>query len=82
MATIVTWLGVNGLSVLLGFLGDMFTQWLRDNAARAAEREAGRLEVEKAQATEAARIESELAQQASVTVSADDAVDRLDKGTA
>lgn len=82
MATLVTWLGVNGLSILLGFLGDMFMQYLRDSAAREADKELGRLEVERAQAAQAALIEAELAEQAVVAVDPDDAIDRLDKGTA
>jgi hypothetical protein len=82
ITSILTWVVVNGGSALLGVLLDAVLQFFRDKAAREAERQAGRLEVERVQAAEAARVQAEMADEAAKTIAEDEAIDRLDKGTA
>lgn len=80
LSTIGTWLATQGASLILGALAklalDAFTSWQNDKTLR----EAGRLEAERDQAAEGARVQGELAQQATVVVSQDDAIARLERG--
>lgn len=80
--TVTAWLASKGVSLILGyafgFLRDLFNDW---QAAR-AQKEAGRIEAERAQAQAGAEAQKRLADEGAKAVTEDDAIKQMERGGA
>lgn len=77
LAAVVAWLGSKGLSLLLGAAVRMVVDIYNSHQAAAAQRDAGRSEVEAKQAEDGAAVEKKIAEKASEELSEDDAIARM-----
>lgn len=69
-------------SFIVSFLVKFLLGMISDRQAEAAQRQVGRLEVERDQARKGEQVNEDLATEAAKRVSADDAIARLEKGGA
>lgn len=82
LAGILSWLGTEGIKLLLGAAASALVQVYNSHQAATAQRDAGRHEVEAAQAEIGAKVEGQIADVAAKPVSEDDAVWILKGGAA
>ena len=82
LTVIASWLASKGVSLILGFVAHLIVDGWKAYIAADGQRDAGRAEVEAAQANLARETQEEIAKEAAKTVTEDDALARMEKGEA
>jgi hypothetical protein len=82
LAGLLSWLGTEGIKLLLGAAASALVQVYNSHQAATAQRDAGRHEVEAAQAQAGLEVQGKIADVAAKPVSEDDAIATLNKGAA
>lgn len=81
-ASVAAWAASKGVGLLIGFAANLIASAIRDWQANAAQRQVGALTVARDQAQAGQQAEAALAAEAAKSVSEDDAIARLDGGSA
>lgn len=82
ISTIVGWFLNQGLATILGFAAKMITDYFESQRHETEIRERARLEEQNRQLEDAVRVQHQLAEQAAKRVTDEDALKRLEDGTA
>ncbi len=82
LSTVAGWLASTGASLILGWVAALIKDLIDDRRNRQALERAATAERDAAQAKETARIQAELADQAAKRLEPDQAISRLEDGTA
>ena len=82
ISVITTWLLNQGFVMILGFASKAITDYLADQRHEDELRETAKLQEHNRQLEDALRVEHQLAEEAAKRVSEDDALKRLEAGTA
>ena len=82
LTAIATWFASKGVGLLLGYAANLALDLFKTWQANRAQRDAGRSEVEAAQAQAGAKAESVIAAEAAKPVSEDDAIETMRRGAA
>lgn len=81
LETIIGWLGGGLGTFIIGFASRFLTDWLSDKRADAAQRDAGRLQAERDNATATLDKQRKIDEVADRRDTEDDIIKRLDNGT-
>lgn len=82
ITAIVDWFLSNGIAAILGFASKLITDYLTEQRHETEVRENARLGEQNRQLEETVRIQHQLAEEAAKRVSEEDAVKRLEEGSA
>ena len=82
ISSIISWLTTEGISLILGFATRAIIEYFQQRRNEQAIKDAARLETERDQAREGERVQGELADEAAKRVEPDEAIKRLQDGTA
>lgn len=82
ISMVVDWFLSNGIAAILGFASKLITDYLTEQRHVAEVRENARLREQNSQLEESVRIQHQLAEEAAKRVSEEDALKRLEAGSA
>lgn len=82
IAAVVDWFLTNGIATILGFASKLILDYVTEQRHAVEIRERARLEEQNRQLEESVRIQHDLAEEAAKRVSEEDALRRLEEGSA